>query len=270
MKKLLLLSVLLMAVILNAQVSNGFELRLDRFFVNPTDVGQWSYYDYSHGSYDGFPIRIQGDDVVDRGIYMTFMNQATMGQNRRQRLAFANMSGNVLAYTEFYNGTAQEGFGTLAIDHGTGNPFFAWHVNQNPATLKPEIRLIYDTYNYSYDPGSAISEQIVVFDNAPPANRPPHPSSSPTVRNEEFEFLWPVIFIGPSPIDKHQRVYVFMSNSGSTWKEASGTTNGYMPSSAKRLAFADVKFITDDSSPDFFSYVFNVNEGLIWSVKVID
>ena len=265
MKKLMFFIFLLIAMVAIAQEypTSGFQLRLDRFLVPPTNVSGYSHYDYMHGAYDGFPIRIQPDNVHGSGIYMTYMNQATPAQPRRQRMAFATMAGQVLDEREFLQGTHQEGFGTLAIDNDTGNPFFAWHFNGPPRV----VRMVYDVYNYNYTPGQAISELLVVHENNPRPNRPTHPSSNTTVQEEEFNFVWPVIFIGPSPTEDYKRVYVFMSNIGLGWAPAS-TSSGYIQSSARILAFTDVKFDWDDESDTWYSYIFHkdIEDNIIWTI----
>ncbi|MCL1826701.1 MAG: T9SS type A sorting domain-containing protein [Candidatus Cloacimonetes bacterium] len=265
MKKLLFLSVLLCALVLYAQdyPDSGYVLRLDGFYLEPVAVGPHTEYEYMLGAYDGFPIRMQPDTIFQQGIYMTYMNQATAGQARRQRAAFSDLNGNILSENEVTLGTQEIGFGTLALDNTTGNPFFTWHVNSNPRL----VDMVFDAYCYNYDPLGALSEPMRVTSNERPANRPTHPSPSATVRAEEFSFIWPVIFTGPSPIANHQRLYVFLSNTGSGWAEASGNANGYMPSSARRLAFADVYFDGDED----YTYIYNpVSTDVYWSIKVID
>jgi hypothetical protein len=265
MKKIIFFSLLLAALVLSAQTypESGFELRLHEWVVLPFNVSGNSHYDYMHGAYDGFPIRVQPSDVPGRGIYMTFMNQATAQQNRRQRLAFASFDGDLQANTELAQGISQEGFGTLAIDKLTGNPFFVWHSNDAPMA----VRMVYDGYVYSYSPGINLSEATTILSNTRPPNRPPHPTT-PNV--EEFTFIWPVVFSGPSPHAGYQRLYVFMSNSGSGWAPAS-TPAGRIQSSARRLAFADFYYEFDQESPDWYSYVFRQEgQAPIWTIRQID
>ena len=270
MKKFLFLTVLLLAIVacIQAQVDERFDLILEGFRVLPTEVGGYSYYDYMHGSYDGFPIRVQGDDIIDHGLYMTFMIQSSVNQNRRQKLAFIGLDGTIVADSDILAGTSQEGFGTLVLDHTTGNPFFAWHFNNGGAVL-PSVHMVHDVYCYNYLPGTAISELMDINLNIRPENIPQHPSPLPIDRAEEFTFIWPVVKTGPSPLgNQFQRLYVFMSNSGKSWILA--RDGSYWPSSAIRMAYADFWFGWENDDYYYEYYFEGMHDDLIWTVKRID
>lgn len=212
MKKLLVLAILMVAVVLSATPNWSW-------VVEPTQLS-FSMYDYMNGAYDGYPIRIQPEGIENRGIYMTYMANQSAAVPRRQRYAFVNFDGAVEAEDTITSVAASEGFGTLAIDPVSGNPFFVWHSAYSQSTFQGWFT--YDIFSFSNTPGTAMADHAVAISNDP--------------NETNHEYIWPVVHIGPSPEAGKRRVYVFSSNSGNA---VQGT-----PSSSITLAYAD--FDTDD------------------------
>ena len=187
--------------------------------VQPTMLS-FSMYDYMNGAYDGYPIRIQEDNIQNQGIYMTYMANQTLAVPRRQNYAFSSLDGTVQAEGTITSVSNTEGFGTLAIDPESGNPFFVWHAGYGDTTFNSYFT--WDIFSFSNVAGNAFADHAPAITNNP--------------NETNHEYIWPVIHIGPSPIAGKRRVYVFAANSRSN-----GAGN---PSSSITLAYAD--FDTDD------------------------
>lgn len=215
MKKLIILGLLMTAVALIANVPNF------TWHVEPTTLS-FSMYDYMNGAYDGFAVMVQEEGIENRGMYVTYMANQSAAVPRRQRYAFVTFEGGVEAEDTITSTAASEGFGTLAIDPVSGNPFFVWHANYLGSGNPLMVHMTYDIFSFSYTAGTAMADPTTAIANDP--------------AETAHVYIWPVAHVGPSPEQGKRRVYVFASNSGTA---VQGT-----PSSSITLAFAD--FDTDD------------------------
>lgn len=193
------------------------------FVVSPVVVKANNFYDYQFGAYDGIPIQAQpnGD-----GIYFTYMHKLSPNGRRAQNFAYLTADGEVVHEGGITTETVNEGFGTLGLDPVTSNPFFSWHAV--PAGLDdPDVYLAADNYSLMEMPNT-LSPAIKIIDNN--AGDPEHEC-----------FIWPVVYIGPSPNEGYRRLHVFTSNSGTR------PTSDGNPSSNVVYAYAD---FNDDSFDD--------------------
>lgn len=227
MKKLLILAILLTSVVLFATNT----LEFIGYHINPTLLS-FSIYDYMNGAYDGYPMRIQADGTPNQGIYFTYMANQSAAVPRKQRFAFATLDGIIEAEDNITSMNNSEGFGTLAIDPVSGNPIFAWHANYLGGNNPLGVHFTYDLFSFTGTAGNAIADYATVIAN--------------DSGNANLVHIWPVVHIGPSPVEGKRRIYIFASNSGTS---VQGTT----PSSSIRLAYTD--FSQDDlegsSTSDF-------------------
>ena len=222
------------------------EMMFIDFYELPTTLENYSHYDYMNGGYNGFPIRLQGDDIIGKGIYFTYMVQPIEGV-RKQHWAFTKSKEpeslkTGMIYPE--NENHREGFGTLAIDPITGNPLFAWHSEPYILDHDPQYRgklnsyFTWDRFFWLNSGGESFAEEpAVLLDNL---------NLDPTGKLKQ-EFIWPVVFFGPSPILGKSRVYVFMENIAESWQHS---WTSYVPSSSAMLSFADIGYEDWDNLDD--------------------
>lgn len=249
MKKLVVFSLLLIV----ATFCVAQEIEFIRWHIQPTTI-EFSYYDYQNGAYDGYPVRFQNISDPNAGLWMTFMSSPGQSNTkRRQRWAYASLDGASLdtgyVNLEDHTGTFDypEGFGTLAIDTETGNPFFVWHANftNTDGAYPVNAWFNYDLFHTSGVPGYSPMPRAVVADNEAQAIYP--------ADDRQFLYQWPVIHIGPSPIAGKKRIYVFTSNGGyAPYMTANNIALGRkaMPSSSVQLSIADYDLSTFDLLPE--------------------
>ena len=238
MKRLVILSILLSVVACFAATN---ELQYLGFHVEPRTLANYSHYDYSHGAYNGFPMRIQPESVSSQGIYFTFMAQP-QGSIRKQRWAYFDLDGNMVDEGQVTPQTSfQEGFGTIAIDPRNGNAHFAWHAVLNKydesATeiSDPNTFFTWDAFDWMSAPNN-IAAPALLIDN--------------TLADEELReiYIWPVVHMGPSPFPDKVRLYVFKYNQAmSRMKNTDGVN--YVQSSDMLISFADIAIDQHDSNP---------------------
>jgi hypothetical protein len=214
MKKLIIVALLLSSLALFAQVPSYI------WHIEPQPLS-FSMYDYANGAYDGYPIRIQGDNIQNHGIYMTYMANQTAAVPRRQNYAFATLNGVIQAEGTITSNPITEGFGTLDIDPVSGNPLFAWHANYLGGTNELNVHFTYDIFSFSNTAGNAFADYATIIDN----------NESTEPGEDQHTYIWPVVHIGPSPTEGMRRIYVFSSNSGQAIQA--------IPSSSITLAYAD-------------------------------
>ncbi len=183
------------------------------FILNPETI-DLTLYDYQFGSYDGTSVAYQS---VGDAFYLTYMSQTT-GNERHQSYAYVNSStGDISTFTRMTNSTDNEGFGTVAIDQASGNPFIAWHSKYTGQNTETSVHIAIDAYSFYGQPGYPVPYQTIVNNSA----STPHE-----------KFYWPVVQVGDSPLADKKRVFVFCSNGGNRIAD----TN---PSSNVLLAYAD-------------------------------
>ncbi len=212
--------------------SNTREMPEYEFVVQPIDLVT-NYYDYSPGSYNSTPVRVQPDAFG--GVYMTFHATETADATRRVYYAYIDANGNLSNVGTIGTQDLHEGYAGIDIDPETGNPIIAWHVNQDPASSDLECVATYDLYHLG-SAGLWVNPFIVIDDDIPSPLQP------------DDEFIWPYIHVGPSPEAGKRRVYLQANNSYSSSD----------PSENPMIAFAD--FNVDD---------FNLQSTLDWTYVTI-
>lgn len=163
-------------------------------FVIEPQVLLTTYYDYMPGSYNGSPLRKQSSS----NYYAVFHAQETSASNRRMYYSYIEADG---SNTTFMIGSTNtwEGYGSVDIDPVTDDPMAVWHADIDPANAGLEVPFTYDLFHLQ-GPGSWINPYSALSSEAP----------SPS---EDDEFIWPYVYIGPSPEEDMRRVYVYGSNS---------------------------------------------------------
>ena len=259
MKRFAILLVLVVFVF--ALLAETNEIKFVRYHVQPRTLVNTTYYDYMNGSYDGFPLRIQGDDIEWGGIYYTFMvnPQSTANSIRRQHWAFTAMDGNISLLSSsinINNPNHQEGFGSLAIDPKSGNPVFAWHAYDYLVPVPPSaddaitnLYFFWDHFAAFSMPGYGESQVHLLHDN----------NGNPADVHEH-RFLWPVVHIGPSPVSGKNRLYVFSHSNARTRQVLTGE-NPFMPSSSVLVSFVDF---------DYDNFDLDTLGDLVWTKRTID
>jgi len=245
MKRLTLSALILLAVF--ALSANSWNtLSLQRVHIPPTYAGL-TFYDYHAGAYSGYPIRLQEPSAVTdpgnpRAAVLTFMKTTNPATVRRQVRTVLRYEPNPADPTDLLLGTdsvninswgVHEGFGTMAMDEGTGTPIFAWHAWQGttgtpPATLNADVFITTEMNALMENEFSgSFTEPYKVIDNE--------------AENAEVSWQWPLVHIGPSPIAGKKRVYVFCSNSGRTpYMKSTLASTETVPSSAEIFTYTDV------------------------------
>ncbi|MCF7793820.1 MAG: T9SS type A sorting domain-containing protein [Candidatus Cloacimonetes bacterium] len=212
----------------------------------PRDIPDWNfaiepvgimtnYYDYMPGSYNSIPIRVQ--TTADGGIYLAFHARETAASTRRVYYAYIDANGNLTNSATIGTQDIHEGYPGIDLDPVTGDPIVAWHVNIDASTVDEEVVVSYDLYHLG-SPGLWKTPFIVIDDNIPSAIAP------------DDVFVWPYVYVGPSPTAGKRRVYVIASNNDES-------PNGN-PSENNMFAYAD--FDEND---------FNAQSELDWTYRTI-
>jgi hypothetical protein len=200
-----------------------------------------SWYDYFPGGYESIPIRIQPAPAGPHsggGIYLAFQAIPSAGAVRRVYYAYIE-DGEITSGPSLIDlaGTSAEGFPGIDIDLVTGDPFVSWHTPSptNPAYYHCPIT--FDQYSLMGFP-SLWNVPYGVIDN-PYIVGP----------EEDQEFIWPSVFVGPSPNDGQRRVYVVGKNFVSN-------LSGF-PCENSLIAYADFTQPTDLASfdPDQWTHI---------------
>ncbi|MBC8414989.1 MAG: T9SS type A sorting domain-containing protein [Candidatus Cloacimonetes bacterium] len=170
-----------------------------------------SYYDYMPFSYNGHNLRLQPETSMPYGypadgIFVTYMCSETSAlmTDRRAFYSYLNPDG-----TLYYSGAINvyppirhEGYTSCAIDPVTGDPFAVWHARVEPDNTF-DCLMSYELFHASGSSGNWI-EPFILFDN--PEMSQPYTGAS----NDAF--LWPQVWVGPSPLAGHRRVHAYANN----------------------------------------------------------
>ncbi|MCF7869217.1 MAG: T9SS type A sorting domain-containing protein [Candidatus Cloacimonetes bacterium] len=163
-------------------------------FITPPVSLMENYFDYMSGAYNSTPIRIEEDGSV----YLTFHAKETADGYRRIYYAYIDAAGNVINCSTIGSTDSWEGYPGIDLDPETGDPFVAWHANADTTSIDMEVVCSYDTYHNI--PGFWMTLFIVIDDDIPSAN------------GTNDHFIWPDVYIGPSPEAGKRRIYIVARN----------------------------------------------------------
>lgn len=171
------------------------------FAIEPVELGITNFYDYMPGSYNSTPIRLQLD--AGGGIYMTYTGRETAEATRRIWYAYIDDNGEVYINDRVSTIERHEGFPGIDVDPISGNPISAWHrlMDNN---IDWAVVYTYDVFSMMQEPGLWL-QPIEIMD--------PVTAQHPNPEFAGCEFIWPYVFIGPSPEPDKRRVYVTANNS---------------------------------------------------------
>jgi len=168
-----------------------------------------SYYDYMPFSYNGFNLRRQPETSQPYGYgadgwYVTYMRSETqnVATDRRAYYSYLNPDGTLGESNGINSVINREGFTSLAIDPYTGDPFVAWHAITEPDGSYDCV-MSYALYHATGSAG-AWRSPFILFDNPE--------LSEPFTGHTDDEFIWPQIWVGPSPLADHRRVHAYANN----------------------------------------------------------
>lgn len=153
-----------------------------------------SFYDYMPGSYNSFPLRIQTDDT---GMYVVFHARETASSTRRIYYAYIDMSGNILNLATISSQDIHQGYAGIGIDPVSLNPLVSWHETYT-GPIGHLDKFTYDLYHFG-SPGLWITPFVLIDETIPT----PFPDD---------DFIWPYVYVGPSPTANKRRVYIVCNN----------------------------------------------------------
>ncbi len=168
-----------------------------------------SYYDYMPFSYNGYNLRHQPETSQPYGYaadgwYVTYMRSETqaIGTDRRAYYSYINPDGTLGESNGINSVINREGFTSLAIDPYTGDPFVAWHAITEPDGSY-DSHMSYALFHATGSPG-AWRSPFILMDNPE--------MSEPFTGHSDDEFIWPQVWVGPSPVADHRRVHAYGNN----------------------------------------------------------
>lgn len=217
-----------------ARVNNAASRLIpDYSFINDPAMILNSFYDYMPGSYNSFPIRMQSDG---QGMYIVFHARETAASTRRIYYAYVDQNGNIMNVATIGTEDIHEGYAGVGVDQVTNDPLVCWHQNYSGPISHKDV-FSYDLYHLGSaglwkTPFTLIDETI------------PTP-------NTDDDFIWPYVYVGPSPTADKRRVYVVCNNYVS--HQSSGN-----PSENVLIGYAD--FNEND---------FNMQSELTWTWNTI-
>ena len=193
-----------------------------------------SFFDYMPGSYNSYPLRVQSDG---EGMYVVFHARETAASTRRIYYAYIDGDGNVLNVATIGTEDLHEGYCGIDIDPITNDPIVAWHKTYTGGPIAWKVVSSYDLYHLG-SPGLWKTPFTIVDETIP-------------TPYADDVFIWPYIYIGPSPEVDKRRVYVVSNNQVS--HQPSGN-----PSENVLIGYAD-----------FNEGDFNVQSELTWTWNTI-
>ncbi|HHE38765.1 MAG TPA: hypothetical protein ENL20_09360, partial [Candidatus Cloacimonetes bacterium] len=194
------------------------------FLIEPADL-MFTYYDYMPGSYNGIPVCVQPEISQPNGyeaggVYIVFHSMETSSATRKTYCCYVDSGGNIGESTSITE-NIWNGYPGIAIDPITANAFVAWH--QQDGTCY-DVFMSYDLFHMWGDTG-LWREPFIVIDN-------------PQGQYQNDEFIWPIVQIGPSPIEGKRRVYILAKRA---------TVNPFLYPENALLAYADFSSLDLDS-----------------------
>jgi hypothetical protein len=168
-----------------------------------------SYYDYMPFSYNGHNLRHQPETSQPYGYaaggwYVSYMRSETqnVGTDRRAYYSYINADGTLGESNGVNSEINREGFTSLAIDPVTGDPFVVWHSVVEPDGSY-DSSMSYALYHATGSAG-AWRAPFILFDNPE--------MSEPLTGATNDEFIWPQVWVGPSPEAGKRRVHAYGNN----------------------------------------------------------
>jgi len=227
-----------------------------------------SYYDYMPYSYNGYNLRHQPETSMPYGYaaggwYVTYMRSETqnVGTDRRAFYSYINPDGTLGESNAINSDVLREGFTSCAIDPVTGDPFSVWHSVVEPDGSY-DSSLSYALYHATGSAG-AWRAPFILFDNPE--------MSEPLTGATNDEFIWPQVWVGPSPEAGKRRVHAYGNNYTSNTAGSANYNSLYLYADfddADLLATSDLDW-TVNTIPYFDDMMYNdverVNKDLIVS-----
>lgn len=184
------------------------------FITTPTGLIS-SYYDYMPGSYNSFPLRVQPDE---QGLYVVFHGRETAASTRRVYFAYIDATGTVLNVATIGTEDIHQGYAGIGIDPVTADPMVSWHDTYTGGPIEWKCVFTYDLYHLG-SPGLWKSPFTLIDETI-------------TTPFADDNFIWPYVWVGPSPEPDKRRVYVVARNKVS--HQGSGN-----PSENELIGYAD-------------------------------
>ncbi|MCF7859329.1 MAG: T9SS type A sorting domain-containing protein [Candidatus Cloacimonetes bacterium] len=176
-----------------------------------------SYYDYMPFSYNGYNLVMQPETSQPYGYaagghYVTYMRSETpsLATDRRAFFSYINENGTLGESNGINSDINREGFTSTAVDPYTGDPFSVWHSVVEPDGSY-DSHMSYALFHATGSPGSWRSP-FILFDNPE--------MSEPFTGAPDDEFIWPQVWVGPSPQADKRRVHAYGNNYTSSAGEA--------------------------------------------------
>jgi hypothetical protein len=171
------------------------------FSVNPTPLNP-SYFDYVIGGYYNLPMQIQPSEFGN-DIYLTYHAKTTLSGQRRVYYSRINGGTNAVEFNELITPTVNyEGYSCMAFDPASGKIILAWHEHGVTETIY-DVKITWDAF-LNNTPGNLFPPQMII-DN-------PTTLISGTTTTIDNQFMWPIVAIGPSPVEGNRRVYISTRN----------------------------------------------------------
>jgi hypothetical protein len=169
-----------------------------------------SYYDYMPYGYHGHSIRLQPEisfphGYPAEGIYIVYYCSETQNifTNRRGFYSYINPDGTLLISSVIANYTVEgAGLPTVDIDPVTADPLFTWYAAIE-ADESYDCIMTYDIFHLAGITGYW-KAPFIVIDN-------PEVGEMLTGHYDD-EFIFPIVWIGDSPVDEHRRAHIYASN----------------------------------------------------------
>ncbi len=167
-----------------------------------------THYDYMPFSYNGHNLNKQPETSMPYGYpadgwYVSYMRSETPSVNtdRRAYYSYINSDGTLGQSNSIVSDVYREGYTSLAIDPYTGDPFAAWHATEDNGDYCSWMS--YALYHATSSPGSW-RVPFILIDNPE--------MSEPLTGHSDDEFIWPQVWVGPSPLPDHRRVHAYGNN----------------------------------------------------------
>jgi PKD repeat protein len=170
-----------------------------------------SWYDYQISNYNGQAIQRQTNN--GNGEYAIFHIRPTSATLRKICYAYINNTLGIQSFGQIApSDTLSQGFPGVAIHPASGDPIVSWHEDTD-ADTRLETEMTYDNFAGTGTPNHWVTPGI--FED-----------------NDPDVYVWPYMYVGPSPYDGYVRVYQITENNVNL--------PGSIPDENIRLEYTDV------------------------------